>query len=939
VKGLAAVARDPPDGRLIWPMKCTRSLCIAALALLGVRTAGAEGSAPGTSRADAASPFTAGLEALERSDYAPAEKALQSVGGPQRMAARLALARAAFEQGRYSEAEQQLSDVLREPVLRLPAIALEARVWAAQGKIDAAIKALDTFKDASGAAGRRIRLELGELLVRAGRRADAEPVLLQFMDDYNNDAIAATDAEGLAMVGRAMHLLRHPKDANRAYNESERAQAGRVETLEWRAELFLDHDDPGHAEAVLNEGLKSAPNRADLLVLLARANMQEALDFDAAEKLVERALAIDPKLAEAYAVRAGMELRDARLDKADASIAAGLAIDPNELELLSLRAASRFLTDDASGFSAAMKDVFARNPEYSEAYTVVGDYGEWEHRYDDVIAMMKKAVALDPHDGKAWAELGLLQARNADEVAGQASLENAWREDHFNVRVYNTLELLYGRWIPDRYESVRDGVFTLRYPKSEKAVLERYVPRMLREAWASMKTRYLFTPSTPVAIEMYESRQHFSVRTSGLPNIGIQGACFGHVVAAMSPASEPFNWGNVLWHELGHVFAIQLSDSHVPRWFTEGLSEYETSLRRPEWRRELDRELYLALKRNEVPGAAEMDTAFTHAQGDVDVTVAYYAASKMLQFTAERFGFQAIRRALALWGRHDKTPDVIREAFGVDVPHYDEAFRQWARAGLTRYDAQYIFDPGGASVDEARAAIGSKPLDPRAHVQYAAALLHSHQPDAAGREVQAALHIDPADKDALFIAAEVAGATEDLQAQKAGLIALSQHGGDGYSVEAALATNARALHDAASERRALELAHHFDPTQAEPLRHLYELAHDEHRDGDALAVLGELTGLDQHDRQAWRWLLSGLVSTGRWKEARQVGEAALFVDVENPSVHLDYARALSATGEHEQAVFELESALLCDISPEDAVQAKALLRQEKIVVAKLQAKR
>ena len=161
---------------------------------------------------------------------------------------------------------------------------------------------------------------------------------------------------------------------------------------------------------------------------------------------------------------------------------------------------------------------------------------------------------------------------------------------------------------------------------------------------------YMFAPEAPVAVEMYMNREHFSVRTSGLPNIGIEGVCFGHVVAAMSPKSEPFNWGNVLWHELAHVFAIQLSKYHVPRWFTEGLSEYETMIRRPEWHRELDPELYLALRRKSLPGALGMNTAFTHADGDLDVTVAYYAASQMLAFTAEQFGFPRITRALEAWG-------------------------------------------------------------------------------------------------------------------------------------------------------------------------------------------------------------------------------------------------------------------------------------------------
>ena len=41
-----------------------------------------------------------------------------------------------------------------------------------------------------------------------------------------------------------------------------------------------------------------------------------------------------------------------------------------------------------------------------------------------------------------------------------------------------------------------------------------------------------------------------------------------------------------------------------------------------------------------------MNRAFTHAEGDVDVTVAYYAASQIVAFTAEQLGFSKITQAL-----------------------------------------------------------------------------------------------------------------------------------------------------------------------------------------------------------------------------------------------------------------------------------------------------
>jgi tetratricopeptide (TPR) repeat protein len=842
-------------------------------------------------------------------------------------------ARAALGEGRFDDAERLATQAMAAGgASRLTALALKARILAAQGKTDAAIALLDPQKTAQGVGGRRVRLALGELLIGNGRRAEAEPLLLEFANEYSSDAIPATDAEGLAMVGRAMHLLRHAKDANTAFKESIRADAKRVETLLWWAALFEDYYDPGDAEAEIAEVLKLEPRNADAMVLLARLKQDEAFDFEAAEKLVKDALAVNPKHAGAYAVRAGVALRDGDLDAANAACDAGLAVDPADLELLSLRAAARYLADDRPGFEAAKRAIFARNKEYSRAYGIIGEYAEWEHRYEDVVAMMKEAVALDPKDGKAWAQLGLWQTRAGLEADGTKSLEEWWKRDHFNVRAFNTLERLYTKWIPSDYESKVSGLFDVRYPKAERAVLERYVPRMLAEAWGQMKVHYMMAPAVPVHVEMYESREHFSVRTSGLPNIGIQGVCFGHVVAAMSPESEPFNWGNVLWHELAHVFAIQISKSHVPRWFTEGLSEYETMIRRPEWQRELDPELYKALKDRRLPGAVDMNRVFSHAESDVDITVAYYASSQMLAFTAEQFGFPSITRALALWGEGKRTPDVLRAAFGVAPAEYDARFRAWATARLARYEGQYMFGMRPKPLDEAKAAAAAAPASANAHVAYALALMHAHKTDEASAEIDAALSSDPRDKDAHFLGAKLASMRKDVDGQARHLRAIQVAGGDGYTVEMELAELADSKGDKAARRAALEAAHRFDPTQAEPMRGLYDLASADKRDVEALAALRELAKLDQHDRRAWRLLLDRLVADKKWDEARRVGEGAIYVDVQSAAVHAGYAQALAAGGDHEKAAFELESALLCEAKPPEKAQVHALLARERLAL-------
>ena len=91
------------------------------------------------------------------------------------------------------------------------------------------------------------------------------------IEEYNDDTITEQDAEGLAHVGRAAYLLRSPKDANQA--SSRRASARdkkRVETLLWRAELFLDKYDPGARRGGAQGGARVAP-KAPTSIVRSRA--------------------------------------------------------------------------------------------------------------------------------------------------------------------------------------------------------------------------------------------------------------------------------------------------------------------------------------------------------------------------------------------------------------------------------------------------------------------------------------------------------------------------------------------------------------------------------------------------------------------------------------------------------------------------------------------
>lgn len=888
----------------------------ALFALTTAATLSLLSAAPAAAPADA---VARARKALGSGRYELAQKALSEAAANDKQAM-LLRTRLLLRTGNYTQAVSLGRKLARSGTkAKVAAAPWIAEALARQGKLDAAIKELEAVS-AEGKA-HRANLLLGELYIRQGKRARGRQALMRLIDAYNSDDITSSDAAGLSMVGRAAYLMRAYRDANDAFNEAEKAGAKkRVETLLWRAELFLDKYNPGRAGQVVQEASKIAPGDPRVQVAMAHVKLAQTMDFAAADKLVESALKIDKQLAAAYFVRAGLSLRVMDPKAAEQSADIGLKADPSNLELLSIKAAARFLAEDEAGFAALEKQVLKLNPEYSRFYSIVGEFAEWEHRYEEIVALMNKAAKVDPQDAKAFATMGLNLIRNGNDKAGIDTLRKAWKRDKYNVRVYNTLNL-FEETIPKEYVTVNGTTFRMRYHKEERAVLERYVPRMLEKAWGSMVSRYKYTPKTPVGIELYADSEHFSIRTSGLPNVGIQGVCFGKTLAALSPSAGSFNWGMILWHELAHVFHIQMSKNRVPRWFTEGLAEYETIIVRPEWQREEHVALFHGLKEGKIPKVASFNRAFTHVDDPRDVTMAYFAASQISVFLAEEFGFDKIVAHLPLWAAGKQTPEIVQQALGISADELDRRYRAWLKPRLARYDRQFMPDlRPPKSVEEGRNALTADPQSVTKHVKLALALLGDGKVQEGKATLALALQKDPKHKDALFVQLRIAMSEKDLEQADKLVTRLLAAGGDGYALRMKAADIAELQKNTEVMQKHLTKAHEHDPSQAEPLQALYDMARKAKDENGQLSALRQLSKLDQHDRRVYGRLLGLLVKRGLWEEAVSVGESAIFIDVMNPQMHALYGRALARSGRHISAIYEYNSALLARPKPAEAAK-------------------
>jgi predicted Zn-dependent protease len=898
---------------------CLLSGCGSSLALQTSKTGAGQVNLAAKELAPDAR-LSRGLTRLAQSRYADAEADLTAaLSGSKKPAALLGLSELMLTTGRYPEAIDRARQALAAGAAPSAAAVAEARALDASGLPEAALARLRGLAAPDAAA----RLLLGELWLELGKRPEAEPVLLSVVEDYNADRVPETDGPGLARVGRAAHLLRSPRDANEAFDQAERAESGNLRTLLYRAELYLEKYDPGHAEEVLGEALQLAPAQPEANTLLAEVRLAQALDFDEAERLARVALAQNPKLTHAYFVLAGIAVRDQDLAVADHYIAEGLKANPRDLPLLSLRAAVRFLAEDQAGFQAQKAEILRLNPEYSRLYSIVGEFADWEHRYDEIVLLMKEAVALDDKDAKGEAELGFNLIRAGNDVDGVAALGRSFGLDPYNVRVFNTLEM-YERVIAKDYVTVSHPRFAIRYKKTERELLERYVPELLERAFDTMQKSYAFTPQTPVGVELYAERENFGIRTGGLPQIAIQGVCFGKTLASMSPENESFNLGMTLWHELSHVFHIQMSRSRVPRWFTEGLAEYETIIARPEWVRENDPELFDALRNQRLPALGNMSRAFTRAEEIDDVGTAYYASSQILVMLAQHYGHDKLDEMLRQWGAGKTSAQVMLGVLGKEPAELDREFRQFAEKKLARFSQQFMPMQRKGRADRLGREAKDTPKDPQKLLRYALALLRDGRQDQAELALTEVERLEPTNADARFVRAELAQ-QEHPERSIAILSKMVESGQDGFAVRLLLGKLLTAAGSDAAARAALEKAVGFDPAAATPHYLLAELAHTRADDDGELEQLRRLAELEQHENKVYRRLLTLLAAKKGWEEAVKVGEAAIFADTEGFTTHRLFGEALAQTGDQQRAVFELESAALSPAEPAEQVEVQTRL--------------
>lgn len=509
-------------------------------------------------------------------------------------------------------------------------------------------------------------VELGLLQRLLGRTDDASATLVPIM----NASRGYLTGDAILRAARAAHGLDQARTANTLYRDAAAALKNDAAANTAWGRLFHEKHTPAEAVRSFRLALEADPDWAPAHAGLARALADENPMAAAAE--ATKALSLDPALVDAHLFLAETAIDDQKPADARTAIERMLAINPRSADAHTLTAAIAWVAGNRSEYEAAVGRALAINPKRGDTYRVIAASAARNYRFDEAVELGKKAIALEPSNIAAHAELGMHLLRVGDEREARRVLDIAFRGDRTDVVTLNLLRVLETL---DGFESQKADVATIRMHPDEASVLRLYAGPLAVKAFADMRTRYGVEMKGPVSIQVFPKHDDFAVRTTGLMGmVGALGASFGSVVTQDSPRARPpgdFNWQATMWHELAHVFTLQLSKQRVPRWVTEGISVYEEGLADPAWPRDSEFGFVQAYSRNAVLKIADLNAGI--ARPDT-ISLAYFESSLVISLIVERAGPEALRVLLRAFADGAEMDAAIQKATGMPLAELQRAF-------------------------------------------------------------------------------------------------------------------------------------------------------------------------------------------------------------------------------------------------------------------------
>jgi tetratricopeptide (TPR) repeat protein len=493
----------------------------------------------------------------------------------------------------------------------------------------------------------------------------------------NNVTIGFWEPPDLVALGESILLLGgEPRVVLDAfYNRAIRNDPNCREAYLAVGSLAMTKQDYELAAKQYRKGLERFGDDPDMHCGLAKAFYNS--DRNSMIKSLDAALYMNPRHSPALILLAEHQIDCESYDAAAVSLDRVIAVNPWHQEAWAYRALLTHLANDPNTVNKLRANALKFWPTNPQVDYLIGRKLSQKYRFAEGAGYQRQALKFDPSYLPAKIQLAEDLLRLGDEQQGWNLADEVCAEDPYNVKAYNLVNL---RDNLSKFKTLTGNGFIIRMDGLEEAVYGDRVLSLLQQAKSELCKKYGLELDRPVTVELFPNQQDFAVRTFGMPGgDGFLGVCFGKLITANSPkAQSPTNWEATLWHEFCHVVTLSLTGNKMPRWLSEGISDYEELQRNPTWGQKMNPQYRRMILAGELTPIGNLSAAFLNPPSPMHLQFAYYESSLVVEFLVERFGLENLKAILADLAKGDQINTAISR-HAAPLKEIEKQFEAFAR--------------------------------------------------------------------------------------------------------------------------------------------------------------------------------------------------------------------------------------------------------------------
>ncbi|MGB9803546.1 peptidase MA family metallohydrolase [Desulfofundulus sp.] len=227
--------------------------------------------------------------------------------------------------------------------------------------------------------------------------------------------------------------------------------------------------------------------------------------------------------------------------------------------------------------------------------------------------------------------------------------------------------------------TLSDGHFVVRYyPGDDESA--RLVLKSAREFYPLVARDFRFDSREKIPVIVHPTRESLNASFGWPASESAMGVYWAGVIRVLSPTAwidardsrqieEVFNASGPVAHELTHLVVDYITRGNVPRWFTEGVAQYE----------EYRLTGFRLAGTSEFAGQPLYD--FKEMERDFDrlpnQTLAYWQSLEAVEYLVDVYGDESLHKILAALGQGDSMDTALKQVTGQDLDCFAAGLRSW----------------------------------------------------------------------------------------------------------------------------------------------------------------------------------------------------------------------------------------------------------------------